>query len=105
MKRIIEIVPARPGWYARWRLAPDTTRAYPVTLWAVLEDTDGESQEVVGLDSIGQWPGADDNEANASFVRYVFQPPEAGQLDDAANPVQRQAESETAAAQLGAAPT
>jgi hypothetical protein len=105
MKKIVEIVPARPGWYARWRLTPDTTRAYPVTVWAVVEDTDGANREVIGVDSIGQWPGADDNEAGANFVRYVFQPPEVGQPDDAANPVQRQAEMETAAAQLRAVPT
>ena len=35
MKRIVEIVPARPGWYARWQLTPDATRSYPVSLWAL----------------------------------------------------------------------
>ena len=105
MKRILEIVPARPGWYARWRVAPNTTRAYPVTVWAVVEDTDEANREVIGVDSIGQWPGADDNEANATFVRYVYQPPEAGQPDDATNPVRRQAEMETSGAQLRAVPT
>ena len=83
MKRIIEIVPARPGWYARWRFAPDATRSYPVTVWALVEDTEEASREVVGVDSVGQWPGADDNEAGADFVRYLFQSPDLGQPDDA----------------------
>ncbi|WP_212828868.1 hypothetical protein [Polymorphospora rubra] len=87
MKRIIEIVPARPGWYARWRQSPEATRSYPVTVWALVEDTDVPTREVVGVDSIGQWPGADDNEAGSDFVRYVYQAPEAGQPDDASNPV------------------
>ncbi|MGW4467286.1 hypothetical protein [Micromonospora sp. NBC_01796] len=83
MKRIIEIVPARPGWYSRWRLAPDATRSYPVTVWALVEDADGASREVIGVDSVGQWPGADDNEPGADFVRYLFQPPDTGHPDDA----------------------
>ena len=105
MKRILEIVPARPGWYARWQVAPDTTRAYPVTLWAVVEDSEATNREVIGVDSIGQWPGAEDNEGQATFVRYLYQPPEAGQPDDAANPVQGQTEMATAGAQLRAVPT
>ncbi|MFI6230522.1 hypothetical protein ACIBCR_24795 [Micromonospora echinospora] len=82
MKRIVEIVPARPGWYARWQLAPDATRCYPVTVWALLEETDGAGREVIGVDCVGQWPGAEDNEAGAEFVRYLFQAPEAGRPDD-----------------------
>jgi len=84
MKRIVEIVPARPGWYARWRLAPDATRSYPVTVWALLENTNEDSREVIGVDSVGQWPGSDDNEAGGDFVRYLFQPPETGVPEDAA---------------------
>lgn len=83
MKRIVEIVPARPGWYARWRTAPDATRAYPVTIWALVEDTDVASREVIGIDSIGQWPGGDDIEDDAEFVRYLFHAPDDGQPDDA----------------------
>jgi hypothetical protein len=83
MKRIIEIVPARPGWYARWRRTPESTHCYPVTLWALLEDVEGGGREVVGVDSVGQWPGSDDNESGVTFVRYLFQSPDAGEPDDA----------------------
>ncbi|MFY1670926.1 hypothetical protein ACN27G_13300 [Plantactinospora sp. WMMB334] len=86
MKRIVEIVPARPGWYARWRLAPDTTRCYPVSLWALLEETDEGGREVIGVDAVGQWPGSDENEASGEFVRYLFQPPESGPPEDVARP-------------------
>ncbi|SCG43624.1 hypothetical protein [Micromonospora humi] len=85
MKRIVEIVPARPGWYARWRLGPDATRCYPVTLWALLEENDGGGREVVGVDCVGQWPGADDD-ADADFVRYLFQTPDSGAPEDAEPP-------------------
>ncbi|MDG4801242.1 hypothetical protein [Micromonospora sp. WMMD980] len=85
MKRIVEIVPARPGWYARWRLGPDTTRCYPVTLWALLEANDGGGREVVGVDCVGQWPGADDD-TDADFVRYLFQTPDSGVPEDAEPP-------------------
>ncbi|WP_027661318.1 hypothetical protein [Salinispora fenicalii] len=83
MKRIVEIIPARPGWYARWRLTPDGTRCYPVTLWVLLEETDGTGREVIGVDCIGQWPGADDNEAGGEFIRYLFQTPDSGAPADA----------------------
>jgi hypothetical protein len=86
MKRIVEIVPARPGWYARWRLSPEDTRSYAVSLWALLEDADGTGREVVGVDCIGQWPGADDNEAGGEFVRYLFQTPDSGSPEDAEPP-------------------
>lgn len=86
MKRIVEIVPARPGWYARWRLDPDTTRSYPVSVWALVEETDEGNREVIGVDSVGQWPGSDENEAGGDFVRYLFQPPESGLPEDAAQP-------------------
>nr|MDT0657429.1 hypothetical protein [Micromonospora sp. DSM 115978] len=82
MKRITEIVPARPGWYARWRRSPEGTHCYPVTLWALLEEADGGDREVVGVDSVGQWPGSDDNEVGATFVRYLYQPPDSGEPDD-----------------------
>jgi hypothetical protein len=85
MKRIVEIVPARPGWYTRWRLASDTTHCHPVTLWALTEDTDG-TREVVGMDAFGQWPGGDDDETVGEFVRYFFQQPESGQPADVEPP-------------------
>lgn len=86
MKKIVEIVPARPGWYARWRLTPEATRCYPVTLWALVEEPDGTGREVVGVDCVGQWPGADDNEAGGEFVRYLFQMPDSGTPEDAEPP-------------------
>lgn len=82
MKRIVEIVPARPGWYARWQLAPETTCCYPVTVWALVEEVDGVGREVIGVDCVGQWPGSEETEATAEFVRYLFQAPEAGRPDD-----------------------
>ncbi|RIV41328.1 hypothetical protein [Micromonospora radicis] len=90
MKRIVEIVPARPGWYARWRLAaesdvsgpPGSTRCYSVSLWALLEEADGTGREVIGVDCAGQWPGADDD-TGAEFVRYLFSPPDSGPPEDA----------------------
>ncbi|MFG2054724.1 hypothetical protein ACGFI9_11905 [Micromonospora sp. NPDC048930] len=86
MKRIVEIVPARPGWYARWQVDPQLTRSYPVTLWALVEETDGSGREVVGVDCVGQWPGADDNELGGNFVRYLFQTPDSGAPEDAEPP-------------------
>ncbi|MFB9236493.1 hypothetical protein ACFFWC_13180 [Plantactinospora siamensis] len=83
MKRIVEIVPARPGWYARWRTAPDVTCSYPVTVWALVEDSEPGSREVIGIDSIGQWPGADDAAEGTVFVRYLFHPPADGRPEDA----------------------
>ncbi|MEV1333878.1 hypothetical protein [Micromonospora costi] len=87
MKRIVEIVPARPGWYARWQVSPEATRCYPVSLWALLEEADGTGREVIGVDCIGQWPGADDNEAGGEFVRYLFQTPDSGAPEDAEPPL------------------
>ncbi|SCG74848.1 hypothetical protein [Micromonospora coxensis] len=86
MKRIVEIVPARPGWYARWQVTPEQTRCYPVSLWALVEGADGSGREVVGVDCAGQWPGADDNEAGGEFVRYLFQTPDSGRPEDAEPP-------------------
>ncbi|WP_018215266.1 hypothetical protein [Salinispora vitiensis] len=83
MKRIVEIIPARPGWYARWRLAPGGTRCYPVSLWVLLEESDGTGREVIGVDCVGQWPGADDNESGGEFLRYLFQTPDSGAPGDA----------------------
>ncbi|MET8267261.1 hypothetical protein ACFYP0_00100 [Micromonospora arida] len=82
MKEVVEIVPARPGWYARWQLTPEVTRCYPVSLWALLEEADGTGREVIGMDCIGQWPGADDNEAGGQFVRYLYQTPDSGEPED-----------------------
>jgi hypothetical protein len=87
MKRIVEIVPATPGWYARWRIAAQHTMAYPITVWALVEDPDGTNRGVVGVDSAGQWPGGGDNEPDGDFVRYIFQVPESGAPDDVFNPV------------------
>lgn len=84
MKRIVEIVPARPGWYARWQVAPDTTRCHPVTVWALLEADDGTGREVIGVDCLGQWPDGEHHEADMRFVRYLFQSPETGGPDDLA---------------------
>ncbi|MBE1490192.1 hypothetical protein [Plantactinospora soyae] len=100
MKRIVEIVPARPGWYARWRLDPDTTRSYPVSVWALLEETDEGGREVIGVDSVGQWPGSEQNEAGGDFVRYLFQPPDSGTPEDAARPEELGAEPTNRPARL-----
>ncbi|HEX6968225.1 MAG TPA: hypothetical protein VF174_05365 [Micromonosporaceae bacterium] len=86
MRKIVEIVPARPGWYARWRPGPDTTRTCPVAVWVLIEDADGSNREVVGMDEHGHWPGAD-VDSDGEFVRYLFQPPESGQPEDACAPV------------------
>lgn len=83
MKRIVEIVPARPGWYSRWQVGPEATRCYPVSLWALVEETDGSGREVVGMDCAGQWPGSDVNEVGGDFVRYLFQTPDSGLPADA----------------------
>ena len=61
MKRIVEIVPASPGWYARWRFTPERTLSYPVTVWALVEDAGPSTRQVVGVDAGGQWPGGADN--------------------------------------------
>ncbi|AYF27950.1 MULTISPECIES: hypothetical protein [Micromonospora] len=94
MKRIVEIVPARPGWYARWRIGPDDTRSYPVTLWALLEHHDGSGREVVGVDCVGQWPGADDDDMSGDFVRYLFQTPDSGAPEDVESPLAGQSRDE-----------
>ncbi|MEU1606609.1 hypothetical protein [Micromonospora matsumotoense] len=86
MKRIVEIVPARPGWYSRWQIGPEVTRCYPVSLWALLEEADGSGREVVGVDCAGQWPGAEENESGGGFVRYLFQLPDAGPPEDVEPP-------------------
>ncbi|NLU79693.1 hypothetical protein HCA58_15125 [Micromonospora sp. HNM0581] len=84
MKRIVEIVPARPGWYARWRLTPpEGTRCYAVSLWALVEEADGSGREVIGVDCAGQWPGGQDDGTGAEFVRYLFRTPDSGPPEDA----------------------
>jgi hypothetical protein len=88
MKRIAEIVPAPPGWYARWRITAEQTLSYPVMVWALVDDADAANREVVGVDSVGRWPGNGDNEPDADFVCYIFQSPRAGQPDDVFNPIQ-----------------
>ncbi|PZG17351.1 hypothetical protein C1I95_15780 [Micromonospora craterilacus] len=91
MKRIVEIVPARPGWYSRWRLATESTRCYQVSLWALLEEADGTGREVIGVDCAGQWPGADDDPTGAEFIRYLFKTPDSGPPEDAEPPGPRSA--------------
>jgi hypothetical protein len=96
MKRIVDIVPASPGWYARWRFAPERTRSYPVTVWALVEDAGPSTRlVVVGVDADGQWPGGVDNDPGADFIRYVYQAPGEGQPEDAFNPVHPATESRT----------
>jgi hypothetical protein len=92
MRRIIEIVPATPGWYARWRFTREHTISYPLAVWAVVEDPDGTNRQVVGIDAAGQWPGGGDNEPGADFVQYILVPPTDGQPDDVFNPVSSPAE-------------
>ncbi|MFL6110670.1 MAG: hypothetical protein ACJ786_04885, partial [Catenulispora sp.] len=74
MNRIVEIVPAPPGWYARWRFATEYTQSYPLTVWALLEAGDATTRQVVGVDSAGRWPGSADNEPDADFLHYLYQP-------------------------------
>jgi hypothetical protein len=92
VKKIMEIEPAQAGWYARWRLTPEDTRTSPLTVWAVVEDDATGARQVVGVDALGQWQGSLENEAGWDFVRYVFQPIDAGQPDDLFNPVHSPAE-------------
>ena len=92
MRRIVEIVPAAPGWYARWRFTREHTMSYPLAVWALAEEPDGTNRQVVGVDAAGQWPGDDDNEPGADFVRYIYLPLESGQPDDLFNPVASPAE-------------
>jgi hypothetical protein len=87
VKNIISIVPAEPGWYARWRLTPEHTRAFPVTVWALVEDDGTLNRQVVGVDAGGQWPGGYDNEPGWDFVRYVFATVDGEQPDDVFNPI------------------
>jgi hypothetical protein len=93
VKNIIEIVPASPGWYARWRLAPEHTRTSPVAVWALVEDDETGARQVVGVDAGGQWPGGLENEPGWDFLRYVYESVDAGQPDDLFNPVQSPSET------------
>ena len=96
MKRIVDIVPATPGWYARWRFTPERTLSYPVTVWALVEDAGPSTRHVVvGVDAGGQWPGGVDNDPGADFIRYVYQGPDEGQPEDVFNPVHPATESRT----------
>jgi hypothetical protein len=92
MMKIAQITPAPPGWYVRWRFAAEQTLSYPVTVWAVVDGADTTDRQVVGVDSIGQWPGASGNAPGAEFVCYLYQPVANGQPDDIVNPVQSPAE-------------
>src|SRR5262245_7852120 len=87
MMKIVEIVPAPPGWYSRWRLTRDQTMSYPVTVWALVEDMDTKTRTVVGVDSVGEFPGVDSAEPKGDFVQYAFQSPAVGMPDDIFNPV------------------
>ena len=96
MKKIVDIVPAPPGWYARWRFTAERTLSYPVTVWALVEDAGSSTRHVVvGVDAGGQWPGGVDNDPGADFVQYLFQAPDEGQPDDVFNPVRSTTESKT----------
>lgn len=87
-RALTSIVPCPPGWYARWQFGEHRTVSYPVVVWG-LAQTPGEGQgKVVGVDAGGQWPGGDDERPGAAFVRYIFQPFDAGVPDDVFNPVQ-----------------
>ena len=88
MKQIIDIVPATPGWYARWRLTPETTRTIPVAVWALVEEDGTPNRRVVGVDAKGQWPGAYENEPGWDFVGYVVGSVAAVTPDDVLNPVE-----------------
>ncbi|NJC74212.1 hypothetical protein HC031_31530 [Planosporangium thailandense] len=88
MKRIIEFDSAPPRWYARWRMSPEVTRSSPLTVWALVEDSDSGARQVVGVDALGQWQGSLENEPGWDFVRYFYLPVDAGQPDDLFNPVQ-----------------
>ncbi len=55
--------------------------------WAMVEDDGSHRRNVVGVDAGGQWPGGDDNEPGWDFVRYVYEPLDAGQPDDLFNPI------------------
>jgi hypothetical protein len=92
MKKIVEIVPAPPGWYSRWRLTRDQTMSYPVTVWALVEDMETNTRQVVGVDSGGQFPGLENGEPKGDFVQYTFQSPAVGLPDDIFNPVDTLAE-------------
>lgn len=88
MKKIVQIIPASPGWYARWRLTPENTMCYPVTVWAVVDDADLSNRHVAGVDAGGQWPGGADNDPGADFIRYIYQAPGDGRPADLFNPVE-----------------
>jgi hypothetical protein len=36
MQKVVDIVPAFRGWYARWRFTPERTISHPVAVWAVV---------------------------------------------------------------------
>lgn len=93
MKRIVEIVPATPWWYASWRFSPERTMSYPVTGWAPAEDAGPSTRHVVGVDAGGQWRGGVDHDPGADFIRYVYQAPEDSQPEGLFNPVQPATES------------
>jgi hypothetical protein len=96
MKRIVDIVPASPGWYARWGFTPGRTLSYPVTVWALVEDAGPSTRHVVvDVDAGGQWPGGVDNDPGADFIRYVYRAPDERQPEDVFNPIRPATESRT----------
>jgi hypothetical protein len=96
MKRIVSIVPASPGWYARWRLTSQRTQSCPLTVWALVEDAGASTRHVVvGVDAGGQWPGGVDNDSGTDFIRYIYLAPDEGQPEDAFNPAHPATESRT----------
>nr|WP_205863494.1 hypothetical protein [Planosporangium thailandense] len=69
-------------------MSPEVTRSSPLTVWALVEDSDSGARQVVGVDALGQWQGSLENEPGWDFVRYFYLPVDAGQPDDLFNPVQ-----------------
>ncbi|MFG2043426.1 hypothetical protein [Dactylosporangium sp. NPDC048998] len=92
MKSLTSIIAAPPGWYARWRFGTHNTVSYPITTWALARDTGSEHTVVVGVDTNGMWPGGDDERPGGEFLRYIYEPVEAGTPDDVFNPVKSPAD-------------
>ena len=45
--RVIQLVPAAPGWTATYEENTDATRDVPVALWALVEDTSGGADRFI----------------------------------------------------------
>jgi len=51
-ERITQLIPASPGFYARYTQPGEPDTFVPIASWALLEDADG-TQRVVGVDVVG----------------------------------------------------